>query len=477
MSKMLWGGRFSSGPADALLEFTSGEGVLLDARLIPYDIWGNRAHTLMLARQKIISKGEAANILAALSSVEQKAEAGTFKLRISLEDVHMNVETEVTAITQDGKKMHTARSRNDQVNTDTRLCMRDIALELSDGIIELQDALFAISEKQTPFIAYTHTQVAQPVSVSFWAKAHYDALSRDLARLRSCYSRINSNPLGAGAVAGTTWPIDRKYTAALMGFESVQENPMDCSSSRGEAEAELIYACLQTMLHLSRISEDLIFLSAQGMAELSDSYSTGSSMMPQKKNPDPLELVRARSARVLGNATHAFALQKGMPSGYNLDSQESKFAMMGAADTTLSSLSILKEIVLTLKFNSKKILAELERGFACATEAADVIARSGVPFRKAHEISGTIVRKCIAEGRKLSDFPSSEASALAGVKIPAKDWADAVNPDKSRRHAFMITPSDNADAKKEWAELRASVEAARKKTLLECGAMIKAGKK
>ncbi len=477
MGKMLWGGRFSGGPAASLLDYASRENISLDSRLIPHDLWCNRAHTLMLSKQGIISKAEAGKILRALTLVEARAEAGTFSLRLALEDVHMNIETEVTAIAPEGKKMHTARSRNDQVNTDMRLFMREQAFAIAGAILPLQDALFALSENKIPFIAYTHTQVAQPISVSFWAQSHYDALSRDLERLQSAYSRINQSPLGAGAVAGTTWPIDREYSARLLGFDSVQKNPMDASSSRGEMEAELIYCCLQTMLHLSRISEDIIFLSAQGMAELSDAYSTGSSMMPQKKNPDPLELVRSRSGRLLGLATHAFSIQKGLPSGYNLDSQESKFAVMMACDTTAASLSIMKEALLSLKFHEKKILFELERGFACATEAADTIARAGVPFRKAHEIAGSIVRQCINGGKKLSDFPFSEVSSIAGVKIPEKEWKGAINPDKSRRFSGMIKPSDNANAKKEWASLKASVEAAKKKTLFECDAMIKSGKK
>lgn len=473
MSKMLWGGRFSGGPASSLLEYTSSENIVLDARLVPYDIWCNRAHVLMLAKQKIISRDEAGQILAALTSVEKEYSSGTFRLRIALEDVHMNVEAAVASIAPAGKKMHTARSRNDQVNTDMRLYMRQGCIGIAQGIFSLQDALFALSERNVPFIAYTHTQVAQPASVSFWAKAHYGALSRDLSRLSGAYCRINASPLGAGAVAGTTWNIDRKYSASLLGFSSVQENPMDCSSSRGEMEAELIYCCLQTMLHLSRISEDLIFLSAQGMVELSDSYSTGSSMMPQKKNPDPLELVRARSCRLLGLATHAFALQKGVPSGYNLDSQESKYAVMAAIDTTLPSLAIAKEILLTLKFHPKKILAGLERGYACATEAADAMAKQGVPFRLAHEAAGKLVKDCMASGRKLSEVSADEASALAGKKISPAAWGEAVNPDKARRYRLMINSSGNSSQKREWAKIKEAIDAALAKTEAEAKKLAK----
>lgn len=464
MSKMLWGGRFSSGPAGSLLEFTSSENIVLDARLVPYDIWGNRAHALMLLRQKILTEEEAAEILRALSEVSTRHAAGTFRLQKEMEDVHLNIETAVTSITPSGKKLHTARSRNDQVSTDTRLYMRDMAMAAISSALSLQDALFAISQKNIPFPSYTHTQVAQPITLSFFAQSHYNCLSRDIGRLFDFLERSNTNPLGSGAVAGTTWNIDRNYTASLLGFDSVQENPMDAVGSRGELEAEFIFCLSQLMAHLSRISEDMIFLSSKGMAELSDEYSTGSSMMPQKKNPDPLELVRGRTSRLIGLCAMSLSLQKGLPSGYNLDSQESKFALMQASDTAIACTDMVRDVLLGIKFNREAIVAELEKGYACATEAADLLASSGVPFREAHGKVGKLVRECIAQKRHLSAVSGGEASLLWGVKISPAKWAEAVNPDKTSRMHNLILPNGNSVWKNRLASMQKKIADAKKLT-------------
>jgi argininosuccinate lyase len=431
----LWGGRFDKAPAEEMQSFLSGENVELDEKLIQYDIEGSLAHVLMLAKQKIISKDEAKGILAALVSLEKSAAKGDYKLDYKLEDVHMNVETAVTKTTEHGKKMHTARSRNDQVSLDTRLYLRDSINELSGAIIALQGALAALAKKDCILTAYTHTQVAQPISLSFWAHSHYISLERDLSRLNELYARVNQNPLGSGAVAGTTWNIDRAYTSKLLGFSVPTANPMDSVGYRGELEAELLADLYLAMAHASRISEDIILLANKRMAILPDDYSTGSSMMPQKKNPDPLELIRGKASRLLGLSVHASSLLKSVPSGYNLDSQESKYAVMSGIDTTLASLSILAKILPLLKFNEEKIALELEEGYACATELADLLSKKGVPFRKSHEIVGALVKDCINKKKFLSTLSAKEVSALSGVEIASAELAEAVNVDKVARFA------------------------------------------
>jgi len=434
-SGKLWGGRFDKPPSQEMFSFLSLEDAMLDEKLLTYDIEGNKAHVCMLAKQKILSKQEAAEILAALSSLQKKAESGQFKLDCSLEDVHMNVETAVTAVTPHGKKMHTARSRNDQVSLDTRMYMRDAINELSAALMQLQHSLSQLSKNDCPFPTYTHFQVAQPASVSFWAHAHWHGIERDLQRLSQLYERVNCNPLGSGAVAGTTWNIDRDYTSKVLGFSGPTANPMDTVGNRGELEAELLSAICLAMVHASKVAEDIILLSNKRLIMLPDEYSTGSSMMPQKKNPDPLELIRGRAARVLGLYVSAITVMKGLPSGYSKDSQETKYYVMQGVDTSLAAFSMLAKILPKLKFNEDKIIEELEEGYSCATELADLLAAKGVPFRKAHEITGGIVKGCIAKKKYLSVLSATEVSRLAGVPIPQKELGEATSIDKVARFA------------------------------------------
>jgi len=256
-----------------------------------------------------------AEILKALLTQHTQAQEGKFYVDPHLEDVHMNVETAVTETTPNGKKMHTARSRNDQVSLDTRMYMRDAINELSAGLLQLQASLVQLAKNDCVFPSYTHFQVAQPASVSFWAHAHWQECERDLQRLAELYARVNFNPLGSGAVAGTAWNIDRVYTGKLLGFSAPTANPMDTVSNRGEMEAELLSVLVCAVNHCSRISEDIILLSNKRLIILPDEYSTGSSMMPQKKNPDPLELIRGKASRMLGLYVHAASLLKGLPTG------------------------------------------------------------------------------------------------------------------------------------------------------------------
>lgn len=459
---MLWGGRFSATPKGAVRAFLSSENVSLDARLLPYDIEGSMAHVAMLCRQGMLKKQEAASILKALSQLYLRAQKGGFSLDAELEDVHMNVEAEATKLTVEAKKMHTARSRNDQVSVDTRMYLRDEANKTARQLILLVKELVFLSKRKTVFPSYTHMQVAQPITLSFYCAAHASAFSRDFERLSECYARIDSNPLGAGAVAGTTWNIDRECTAKLLGFQKVQQNPLDVVTSRGEMEAELIFCLTMLLTHMGRISEDIILLSSKRLAILSDSCSTGSSMMPQKKNPDPLELMRGKVARMHGLLAHSLSLMKGLPSGYNMDSQESKYAVMHALDTAQECIPVLCEVLAAIDFDPDAIKEELEKGYACATELADLLARKGVPFRNAHEITGKLVKGCVSKRKYLSALAASEVSAMAGVKITDSELKAALNVDKtSRMHSPL--PSDFvAPMQKAVEEREAKLIAAKK---------------
>jgi len=457
--KMLWGGRFAESPEEALFSYMSAENVCLDSRLISYDILGNRAHAIMLAEQKIISRSEGKSILSALSKVEKDYRAGKFKLIRELEDVHMNVESAVTKITPAGKKMHTARSRNDQVNLDVRLYMRDEAIALSEEALKLQGSFAKLAKKNADgiMVGYTHTRIAQPITITMWCDAYFDGFSRDTARLLEFAEWINQNPLGACALAGTSWPINRERTAELLGFSSVQENTLDVVNSRGEFELKLIGVLLASMLRASRLSEELIFLSEKGLVELPDRYTTGSSIMPQKKNPDVLELIRGRAARVLGNYVHIASLMKGLMNGHNADTQETKYALFMAVDTTRETLSILGNLVVSLSFNQHEIEKELERGFACATALADLIARKGVPFRSAHEITGMLVSECVKKKLKLSDLKKHDVERIAKVKFSDSEFAEAISPKKAAARGAVIEVSRMEVQAKKASKMKAAV--------------------
>lgn len=460
MANKLWGGRFEKPPSEALFEFCSSEDSQLDEKLSEYDIQGSIAHVCMLSQQKILSKEEAGQILSALLQVKKLAEQGKLKVLPQDEDIHTAVEAAVTKITPNGKKMHTARSRNDQLNLDSRLYMREAINNLSDSLLQLQQSLFALAKKDCIFPAYTHWQVAQPISLSFWCHAHYQEIERALSRLHQLYGRVNENPLGSGAVAGTTWPIDRSHTSKLLGFDKPTENPLDSVSNRGELESELIGILTIASVHCSRIAEDIILLANKKLLTLPDEFSTGSSMMPQKKNPDPLELVRGKSSRMLGLFVHTASLSKNLPSGFNRDTQESKYALLSAVETMEGVFAILAKLLPLLKFDEEKIKQELEEGYACATELADLFAKKGVPFRTAHEITGKIVKDCISQKKFLSSLSAAEASKLAGVPIPATELAAAVSVDKVARFASQYKMQKESAYAKKLAERKAALAAA-----------------
>ncbi|MBU0526950.1 argininosuccinate lyase [Candidatus Micrarchaeota archaeon] len=417
MSK-IWGGRFTSEPKEDVLAFNSSENIELDKRLVEYDIQGSIAHVKMLQKQKIIKKDEASAILKALGELLKEWKEGRFKLDPNLEDVHMNVETAVSKKTSHGKKMHVARSRNDQVLLDMRMYMRDEILE----IIELIKKLKKIKLKSGPMVGYTHTRVAQPITIGLWSEAFSDGLARDIERLQECYKRVNQNPLGACALAGTSWDIDRNYTAKLLGFSSVQKNELDTISSRGELEAEMLSHLSLLMARASGIAEELIWLSEKGLIELPDDLCTGSSIMPNKKNPDILELVRARTGRVYGVLMQCLVVKKGLISGYHSDMQETKYAVMQGIDTVKSSLEIMALVFKGMTFNQKKIMHELDSGFAQATKIADYLAASGMSFREAHAKSGNLVKFCEKNNKTISQVEANDAEKILGVKIGENNW-------------------------------------------------------
>lgn len=458
MKKMLWGGRFDKAASGKILEFNSAENAMLDGELVSYDILGSLAHAKMLMKQGIITQSEHDELSRALRAVHKRWKEGAFRLNPELEDVHMNVESAVSGMTPAGKKLHTARSRNDQVLLDMRLYMRDKTLLLINALDSLRAAFAAKSRGDGPMVAYTHTRVAQPVTVSFWCAGWSDSLGRDIGRLEDAYKRINQNPLGACAVSGTPWKIDRRETARLLGFASVQENEFDTINSRGECEAEMLSALSLIMCKLSRMSEELVWLSQKGLIDIAEEHTTGSSIMPNKKNPDALELIRGRSGRVYGNLSHCLVSLKGLMSGYNSDMQETKFAVMGGIRTTLESIAAMEAVVAGLGFDFEKIRAELDSGFAQATEVADYLAMGGLPFREAHERAGKLVLHCEKQGKTISALGATEASLLLGAGISEKEW-DALRGFERKRLRRNVITKKSPFAEKERVRIKKAFDA------------------
>jgi argininosuccinate lyase len=397
-----WGGRFSE-PTDRGVEaFTAS--LHFDRRLYRYDIEGSIAHARMLARQGILAKGEERAILKGLREILGEIEAGTFPFSAADEDIHMAVEKAlIRRIGDAGGKLHTGRSRNDQVALDLRLYLRDeigrvlkLITSLKAGFVDL-----AGKEMKTVLPGYTHLQKAQPVLLSHYLLAFREMLDRDEGRLRDCLKRVNVMPLGAAALAGTGLPIDRGFVARRLGFKAVTANSMDTVSDR-DFVAEFLFAASLVMMHLSRFCEDLILWSTDefGYVEIADAFTTGSSIMPQKKNPDVAELIRGKTGRVYGDLMALLVLLKGLPMTYNRDLQEDKEPLFDAADTLKACLRVLTAMIGRLTFNRKRMEAGAEGGYATATDVAEYLVMKGVPFREAHGIVGRIVAYCIRKDRK-----------------------------------------------------------------------------
>ncbi len=402
----LWGGRFTEA-TDAFVErFTASIG--FDQRLARHDIAGSRAHATMLAEQGVLTAEERDAILAGLGEIEAAIEAGSFPWSVELEDVHMNIEARLTErIGAAGKKLHTGRSRNDQVATDIRLWLRDAIDALDAELVRLCEGLLAQAEANADTImpGFTHLQTAQPVTLGHHFLAWFEMLLRDRSRLQDCRKRLNASPLGAAALAGTTFPINRARTAALLGFDRVAENSLDAVSDRDFALEFSAWASI-TMVHLSRFSEELIlWASAQfGFVDLPDRFCTGSSIMPQKKNPDVPELVRGKSGRVVGHLTALLLLMKGQPLAYNKDNQEDKEPLFDTVDTLSDCLRAFADMIPALVPRPEALRKAAISGFATATDLADYLVRAGLPFRDAHEVVGRAVAHAVAAQCDLAEL-------------------------------------------------------------------------
>ena len=406
----LWSGRFEEGMAESTLDFTSSLDV--DSALAVYDVMGSLAHVRMLKKCKIIPDEDADSIIGGLKTIAADMEDGSFELDFSLEDIHTNVEFKLTElIGPAGGKLHTGRSRNDQVAVDFRMYLRDAVLETVSAIDKLIDTLIKVAQEHgsTVLPGFTHMQHAQPVTVAQHALAHAFKLSRDAERFVDAYNRMNLCPLGAAALAGTTYPIDREMTARALAFAGPTENSMDSVSDR-DFVSELSFCAAQCAVHLSSMSEELVYWSSQefGFIEMDDRFTTGSSIMPQKKNPDITELIRGRTGSVIGTLVNMMVMQKGLPLSYNRDLQEDKKPLMDSLDMLTQALTIMSPVISTMRINADRMRQAVENGFINATDLADYLVVKGVPFREAHGIVGAAVRYCIENRKKLEELTVEE---------------------------------------------------------------------
>ncbi len=405
-----WGGRFSEATDAFVQRFTAS--VEFDQRMYAQDIQGSIAHATMLAKVGVLSDQERDDIINGLGEIKADIEAGNFQWSIELEDVHMNIEAALTKkIGITGKKLHTGRSRNDQVATDIRLYMRDEIDHLSSEVTRLQKGLIELAEKEADTImpGFTHLQTAQPVTFGHHLLAWNEMLERDYARLQDCRKRVNIMPLGAAALAGTTYPIDRAYTAQLLGFDAPTENSLDSVSDRDFA-IEFTAAASTIMMHLSRFSEELVlWASAQfNFINLPDRFCTGSSIMPQKKNPDVPELVRGKAGRVFGHLVSLLTLMKSQPLAYNKDNQEDKEPLFDTIDNLGGSLRAFADMMPHVEPRREVMREAALRGFSTATDLADYLVRKGVPFRDSHEIVGSAVGYGVKTGKDLGEMSLEE---------------------------------------------------------------------
>lgn len=409
-SAKLWGGRFSEATAASVEDFSAS--VQYDARLYKHDILGSKAHAKMLAKQGLISEEECSSIITGLDEIEQEIATGRFQFKPELEDVHMNIEKALTdRIGSAGAKLHTARSRNDQVNLDFRMYLRDEVAEL-DRLLEKGQRAFVRQGRKylgTIMPGYTHMQRAQPVLLSHHLLAYFEMLKRDRERLQSCLKRINVLPLGSAALAGTGLPVDRDFVAQELGFPEVSANSMDTSGDRDFA-LELLFCLNLIQMHLSRLAEELVYWSSKefDFVRIGDRYCTGSSIMPQKKNPDIPELIRGKSGRVTGALVSLLVTVKGLPLTYNRDLQEDKEPVFDALDTVKASLSITAELLDNTEFNVERLQAATYGGFMTATDLADYLVCKNVPFRQAHGIVGKVVAHCQERDIELIDLNLAE---------------------------------------------------------------------
>ena len=409
----LWGGRFTKETDQLVYNFNAS--ITFDRKFYKQDIEGSIAHVTMLAKQGILTEQERDDIVRTLKEIRDEVESGKLEITSEYEDIHSFVEANlIDRLGDTGKKLHTGRSRNDQVALDMRLYTRDELLHTDDLLKELLETILKIMEANTETImpGFTHLQKAQPITLAHHMGAYFEMFKRDRLRLHDIYERMNYCPLGSGALAGTTYPLDREYTAELLGFYGPTLNSMD-----GVSDRDYLIACATIMMHLSRFSEEIIIWNSNEyqFVEIDDAYSTGSSIMPQKKNPDIAELVRGKTGRVYGALMSLLTTMKGIPLAYNKDMQEDKELSFDAMDTVKGCIALFTGMLATMKFNKGKMRLSANNGFTNATDAADYLVKHGVPFRDAHGIIGKIVLYCIERGIAIDDMSLDELKAICPV--------------------------------------------------------------
>jgi argininosuccinate lyase len=422
-----WGGRFNEPTNEFVKHFNAS--IEFDKILAPFDIQGSIAHAQMLSEQGIIEKKEFNEIKEGLEKILDMINSGNFEWSIDLEDVHMNIEAKlIDIIGETGKKLHTGRSRNDQVATDIRLYLRHEIIEIKKQINQFLTVLLDLAEREVETImpGFTHLQVAQPISFAHHMMAYFEMLKRDLDRLTDAYKRVNTLPLGSAALAGTTYPINRERVAELLNFDALCQNSLDAVSDR-DFVVEFLSIASTLMMHLSRVSEELIIWnSAQfGFVELPDSFCTGSSIMPQKKNPDMPELIRGKTGRVYGSLLNILTVMKGQPLAYNKDNQEDKEPLFDAISTVRSSLRIFVEMFPLIKTNQSVMLDSALKGYSTATDLADYLVKKGLPFRDAHEVVGKTVAFAISSGQDISELSLSDLQTFS--KLIEEDIFDSIS--------------------------------------------------
>ena len=428
MSEKPWDGRFSERTDPSVESFTSS--ISFDRRLCLYDIEGSIAHCRMLAKQSIISKDDASTIVKGLAKIARDMKRGLFEPDDALEDIHMNVENRlIREVGKVAQKLHTARSRNDQVVLDVRMYLRDEVGSVFQGLTALRRALVTLADEHVDVImpGYTHLQRAQPVLFSHHLMAYYEMFTRDRARFKEALKRINVMPLGSAALAGTTYPIDMAYTAELLDFPVVSANSLDAVSDR-DFIIEFLAAAGICMVHLSRLSEELILWSSSefGFVEIPDAFATGSSIMPQKKNPDVPELIRGKAGRVFGSLFTMLTVMKGLPLSYNRDMQEDKEPLFDTVDTLKGCLEVYERLIPRLKVNRTAMEKAVTTGFLNATDMADYLVTKGITFRDAHRCSGEVVRYALGQDKELHELTLKELRAFS--KVFAEDVFEVLSP-------------------------------------------------
>jgi argininosuccinate lyase len=426
--KKPWSGRFTHKTSGIVESFT--ESISFDKRLWKHDIRGSIAHAKMLAKQGIIPAKDADAIVKGLLEISEEIEAGKFRFRQELEDIHMNIEAALAKkIGPAGKKLHTARSRNDQVALDIRLYLREETEDIISKILQFQKTLLLIAEKHIDTImpGYTHLQRAQPVLLSHHLLAYMEMIERDKSRFADSLKRLNVLPLGACALAGTTLPSDRAFVARELGFKTVSANSIDTVSDRDFA-VEFLSCASICIMHLSRLAEELVLWSTEEFRfiEISDEFTTGSSIMPQKKNPDVAELIRGKTGRVYGNLMSLLTLMKGLPLSYNRDMQEDKIPLFDTVDTLKICLEIINAMFPGITFNKKRMSATAGEGYSTATDIAEYLVRKGIPFREAHEITGRVVLHCIKKNIGLHELDLKELKSFS--QVISKDIFPCLEP-------------------------------------------------